>query len=107
MTEEPLQPDTKKVLTQGEELHNLVRSEGWQMAKRKLLSDVANFTNVLTLETKNRAVNDIIVEMAGRQLAAATVLDWIKDIEGSAEQYKVNTDTLREIREEGYIHREA
>jgi hypothetical protein len=107
MSEEPLQPDTREVLSEGEKLHDLVRSEGWQLAKRKLLTEVADITNVLTLVTKGRAVNDMIVELAGRQLAAATVLDWLKGIEGDAEQYKTNSDTLRDIRNEGYVHREA
>ena len=93
--------ETIEVTRVGNDLKSLIESAGWSIARERLMKKIANMLNLMTIESPNPSV--IIQEIAARQLAAAHVIEWIKDIEGTVHQATSN-DVKKEIKDE-YIFR--
>jgi len=102
--QENLQPDTQKVLEDGEELKNLVEGRGWGIAKERfnnLMLDIGNIFDI-----KGADPQAITIQIAARQIAIETLTGWIRDIEGSVSQYKSNAEMMRKVQEaRPYLYR--
>lgn len=96
-----IDPQTQKVLKDGEILANLVDSDGWKMAKKRLCDSLLTVMDIMTLEKKD----DIVQEIGARQLAVQLVMNWISEIEGTANQHTSNVELLKTMLKEDYIGR--
>ena len=95
--------ETSDVLSDGDKLLDLVKSEGWGIAKRRLHESVLAINNILTISGKDPA--NIAIELSARQVAIQTILDWINDIEGSAAQHKGHKEQLENIQHSDFMLR--
>lgn len=93
--------DTKKVIEDGEALKAMAESQGWGIAKRKLFLKVNDLVSILGIKATN--ANEVMEEVASKQLASKILLDWVQEIEGDVAQYKGHKQTLEQIQDESFI----
>ena len=92
--------ETQKVYKEGEKAYYLVKSEDWQWAKKKLLRKLSNLDSVRTLNKKE----DLNQQIKVRNLAIDMILEWLDEIEGTAQQHsEQNKELLKKVEEEDYI----
>ena len=84
-------------------MENLVRSEGWSLVKRRLLSKLSALESI-SLIPDNMEPDRFLMEVKTRSGAISIVLEWLKEIEGSAQQFQNNKESFTKIREEEYIN---
>lgn len=97
--------DTTKLNQEGEETVNFISSEGWRLAKRKLLERVSNLDTIRGL--KGKTAEEKIIDIKVRGMVIDMILEWIDEIEGASEMQKEQTrKVLAEIRDEDYIQRD-
>lgn len=92
--------DTGKVLSEGEELMNLVKGRGWSIVKKRLTDEIVSLGDIFSLTNKE----NLAIELGARQMATEILLKWLKRVEGDAFTYEnQNSAAFRQIREETYI----
>src|SRR4051812_10539068 len=97
-----LDSETQQVLLEGDKIIDFVKSEGWQNARRKLYTKLITVDSISSIPDQMDAAAQLD-EMRIRRGAISLVLDWIKEIEGSAQQAQNNKHSLTEIRQESII----
>ena len=109
MPDDNIKPDqeTQKILTEGEHLLNLVKGEGWQIARKRLfgaMDDVDSIQNIDDLESKDNA--KIVAEMLARKIAIDLVKGWFDEIDGLVQSHvqQIRTSRIDED-QDGYIKR--
>lgn len=80
--------ETQKVLTEGEQIRNLVRDGGWGLAKQRLTDKLIDLQSVNNIDTDDP--NKLILDIQTRKGVIAIVLEWLKEIEGIAAQHDGN-----------------
>ncbi len=91
--------ETQKVFKEGETAMYLTKSGEWKWAKRKLLQKLSNLDSVKTLKKEN-----VVQEIKVRQMTINIILEWLDEIEGTAQQHlEQNKELLEKVEEEDYI----
>jgi len=90
MTRE-IDPETQKVYSEGEHLMLMARSEGWGIAKRKLLQLIADTESLRNVAIKEKSPDSIIQEVIAKQLAVEMIITWLGEIEGDVSQHTLQT----------------
>jgi len=91
---ETLDKDTQKVLNEGERLKSLVENTGWELAKAKLTEKILDLQSIKNLS--GVTPEEVVSEIKARNTAVDILMEWLKEIEGSAEQYAGNKVILEE-----------
>jgi len=97
-----MKPDqeTGKILSEGEELANLVKGIGWSIVKKRLTEEIVSLGDIFTLNNKE----NLAIELGARQMATEILLNWMKKVEGDAFTYdNQNSAAFRQIKQETYI----
>lgn len=80
----------------------MTETEGWRIAKEKLLKRTANLLNLADINALDPAT---IVQVIGiRQETAKGLLLWLKEIEGDVEQHKSNSKIFDDVKDEYIIN---
>jgi len=91
--------ETKKILTEGEELFHMFQSTGWKIAMErlnKLLIDTDSTSNV----DAKQSADDIKKEIIAKKTAIDIVMKWFEEVRGLASQHKdQNINFLRDLRQ--------
>ena len=95
------QAENLKILSDGEKIIELTKSDGWGIAKRKLLSKIAVLDSITALPSGDR--EDRMREIEVRAGVVSIIWEWINDVEGMAQQAKQVSQAMRDIREESFI----
>lgn len=97
-----LDADTKKELSDGEEVANLVNSRGWNVIFDKLKARILDLQNINNLDlTKPETLS---IQLAGRKMATDEIWAWLNnDVFGYVEQQRVNSESLIDKTVDGYI----
>lgn len=74
--------ETKQVITDAKQLQSLVNSEGWGVAREKLVHKITDLQNAFNIEDKDE--HEMLVDLRSRKLASSVLFDWIRDVEGTA-----------------------
>lgn len=77
--------ETKDVIDSAQKAHDLTKSQDWQWAKEKLLSLVADISSI---DNVNPNADNLVIDIAAKQLAVKTVMTWIKEVEAEASGYE-------------------
>jgi hypothetical protein len=100
---------TKIVLSDGEKIEALVRSDAWALVKQKLNERIVQIGNIMTLgrdeQGKPTNVENLIAELGARQMVVEIILDWLRDVEGTAEQHRSHHDQMAEVMGESHLYR--
>ena len=78
--------DTKRVLSEAEQLEALVKSDGWAIVKRRLLEKMSEYGGILSIEEQDPIK---LVQLIGaNQQAIKLVISWFGEIENSIDLAK-------------------
>ncbi|MCK9370772.1 hypothetical protein M0R04_12755 [Candidatus Dojkabacteria bacterium] len=94
--------ETQKIITEGEELKQMVNSEGWRIARQKLGAKVASLSDILLIEDVDP--NKLMLQLAANQQAIKILITWLKEIEGEVIKVEEIKASFRQISEDHYIH---
>lgn len=91
-----MKPDqeTAKILSEQEELMLLVKGKAWAIVRAKFLDKIVSLSDIFTLDEKD--ITKLAMELGARQMAAEILMKLLKEIEGTAAQYKTISDLYRE-----------
>lgn len=92
--------ETAAILHQSEELRLMVKSEGWQIAKRRLVELTASLGSVDTLDTDKKTPTAIVNELRSNNRARKILLSWLAEIEGAVEHGQFIKEMLAKQRED-------
>ena len=103
MNKPNINKETGDVLSKGQKIANFVNSDDWIMIKGTLLTKLIDFDSIKSIELDKKTPTELGEEIRTRKAVVDVVLDWIKDIEGSADQYKKNAEALYNNNDENGI----
>lgn len=89
--------ETLKIITEGEKLENFVKSDNWVMVRQKLSDKIAELQSILNVP--DGTPEEVMIQIAARQVAIHILLDWLKDVESTAEQNAANKQMAFETEE--------
>ncbi len=89
-----LDKETAKIEQTGAVIKDLVGSTGWAEARKRLFRKVAELQMITNVEIQNADANSIVQIVAANTRAAKILLEWLRDIEGSVEQFEGNKEIL-------------
>lgn len=95
--------ETKAVQTEGQLMRLLIEGDSWPLAKGKLMSKVLDLQSIRNIDDKQDATA-VVMDIRARNTAAEILIEWLREVEGIADQHKSNTPLIKE--EEDYVIRE-
>lgn len=96
-----LDKETLNVINDGEEIKRLVESIGWQLAKKRLVERIIDLQSVMNVA--GDTAETVVIDLKARRIAVDLLLEWLKDVEGTAKQHESNKDMLLKIQHESFI----
>lgn len=84
--------ETQQVMDEQKQAEQLVRSDGWGYARAKLVERVLELQNAFNIEDSDAQM--MLIDIRARKLATEILYDWLKEVEGTKEQYESNKLTL-------------
>lgn len=96
-------PETKKELSDGEEVANLLESRGWDVVKTKLDNRIIDLQNINNLDGDKPET--LSIQLAARKMASDLLFGWLtSDVYGFAEQQKANAEMLLDPKDTSFIN---
>jgi hypothetical protein len=74
--------DTTQIEKESKEIESLVGQEGWKIAKQKLIDLIADTQDIGAIA--ETTPEQVLIELKSRKLARTVMLNWLRDIEGTA-----------------------
>ena len=103
--EQTLDADTRKQLTDGEEVANLLTSRGWGIIHEKFVKRVMDLQNLANLDMEKPET--LSIQVAARIMAANEMGAWYaQDVVGFVEQQQTAADSMLDKRQDGFISRD-
>lgn len=93
--------ETQQILSDDEEVLNLVKSTGWSIIRKDLINEVTELSNIFNLEDTNPEI--MMKKLAACQMATEILLNWLVKIEGRASNCKNNRDLFKKEIKQKYI----
>ena len=90
---EKLDKETGKILTEGQELKELVSQPGWQVAKRKLFEQLAELDSIASLDF-SQSKEDLANEIKNRESVRRIIMSWVATIDGEAQSHDYQSEIL-------------
>lgn len=102
-----MKPDreTQKVLSDQEKIKLLTEHDGWGIVRKKLLDKLMDMGSILNIQ--DLSPDKITVEVAGRQLAFQVLKEWLDEVEGTAQQFKNNSELYKEVKDDYLVRYES
>lgn len=91
---------TEKVLNDSEKLQELIKSDGWAIARKMLWTRITSLSDVLSLDSSDP--QKLAFDIAVRQKLVQELIGWFKEVEGTAKQGMDNKELMLKYREEEY-----
>ena len=103
MPKQQLEQDTQKILSEGEKLSNFVESDAWKLIRKKLFDKLITIDSIAGVPKDKKTNEEIIFEIKLREGVVSLILQWIREIEGSAKKYKFDSKMFEDIRRDSII----
>jgi hypothetical protein len=98
----PQDPETKKVLKEGETVRALVAHDGWPIVRRKYNEMVMSLGDVFSI--KEQDPQKAFLQIAARQIAIELAMNWIAEVEGRARQQEFSEKAFEKIRRDAIVN---
>ena len=95
-----LDKETQKVESIGNAIKELVGSTGWAEARRRLIRKATELQLIGNIDIQNATGTDLVSLIAAKTTAARILLEWLRDIEGTAEQHDANKELITQTAED-------
>ena len=90
----------EKILTDGEEIVNLVNSRGWAIVENKLLDKIIELGDIMSFDD----TKDLTVRIAASQEATKLLIEWLEDVKGDAQRHKLQgMEYIKARKKEAFI----
>lgn len=86
--------DTQKILIEGGQLKTLVGSEGWSVARDFLMQQIIDLQSIRNITATDPT--EVIIDIKARTVAIDIILEWLRQVEGTARQHEGNKVILEE-----------
>lgn len=103
MAKKKIDIETQQILTEGQQIERWVNSDDWKLVKKKLMSRLITVDSISSVPSENLSNEQLLREYSVRNGAVNLVIDWIKDIEGTAMNNKTNQEIFKEAREDSIV----
>ncbi len=80
--------ETNKILSEQDMLRELVGHQGWVVARKILLDKILELQDAFQIEDKTATA--MLNDLRARKKASRIIYDWLKEIEGTAQQSQDN-----------------
>jgi hypothetical protein len=80
--------ETDNVQTTGQMLSDYIKSDGWHWVRDRLMEKIMDLQSIMNVETAS--VDLAFQDMKARRIAVETLLELIRDVEGTAQQHSNN-----------------
>lgn len=90
--------ETQEQLIREEKIRDFVKSDAWNMIRDFMTSKLSLIESIENVETSNRPLEDIRLEIDGKRLTKYLILMWIAEVEGIADRYEHNKDLFMKNR---------
>ena len=99
-----MKPDaeTAKVMTDAQHLSDLIGSEGWKLARRKLYEKLVELDSVDAM-LMDRDPESVMRELMVRKSVIQVLREWIREVEGEAASAAHNAKTFTDERRDDMI----
>lgn len=81
--------ETKQVLSEEKRVEMLCEHEGWSIVRQKLVNRINDLQSILNVNGE-ATPEQIAIDLKSRALAISTLVDFLQDIEGTAQKSKDN-----------------
>lgn len=92
--------ETYDVLSEEKKIEQLVKSEEWALVRKKFIDAVLDLQSIRNIQLTDS--QSVAIEVQSRNLAVNILMEWMQDVEGTAEKSK-NSDVV--VKRETYIYR--
>lgn len=86
--------ETKKVIEEQRPIAKLLETEGWNEARAKLVERIMDLQNAFNVDDSD--ANALVIDIKSRKMATNILYDWLREVEGTKEQYNANKLTLKD-----------
>ena len=97
MTKIKLDKETKEMMTDQEKIKRLTEHDGWPLVRNLILKKAGELINISDINVANPSGGNLVAEIGMRQLASARLLEVINDIQGTAEQFDMNSALTEQV----------
>jgi hypothetical protein len=84
---------TNEQLNKADELELMCRGNGWRIAKEMLMKKIIELNDISTIDITN--VTNLQAEVAGRNMAIATLFTWINEIDTTIKNKNAYTEVYK------------
>ena len=95
--------ETDKLVAEQKKIYDFVKSDDWSLIKKKLFDKLITIDSIASVPKEGKSAESMLLEYRTREGVVSIVLEWIKDIEGTANQYLNNQELMNNIRKESLI----
>ena len=96
-------PETVKILTEGEEMALMTRSTGWAIASQKIADKIMDLQMIGNVEGATN--EEKVINMEARKLAVNVLVEFLTEIRSGVLNHEANKNALRDAQESGFIDR--
>lgn len=87
-------PETQKVLRDGQMLSDGVKGDFWRFVKSHLLARVNLLDSLEATIFESKSDEEIARELKARAASVKMIKEWIAEVEASAEQHSINSNSI-------------
>jgi len=86
--------ETQQTLLDGQRIEDFVKSPAWGLIKMKLTNKIMDLQSIMNVDPTNP--EQAILDLKARMMCVSTLLEWLREVEGAAEQHSTNQTIINE-----------
>lgn len=96
-----METEEKEIVERGKALQDLVKSDGWQEVKTKIMDKIMELQSIMNLDSTD--ADQMVIDAKARVMSISCLKEWLEEVEGDAEQFENN---YIEDEDMGYVVRD-
>ena len=100
-----LDKETRDTISDQEKIKKLTEHEGWPLVRALILKRAAELINISDINVLNPVSGNLIAEIGMRQLASARLIEVLREVQGTAEQFDANAALTQGVESEYVLRR--
>lgn len=90
---ESVDVETKNLLSEQDRIKDLVSHEAWPLLRKRLTDKILELQNAFSIDASD--ANKMLVDLTARKIATETLFNFLREVEGTAQQSVENTQPTR------------
>ena len=89
------QSEDLKIAREKQQIANFVSSSEWQIVRQSLIDKIMDLQSVMNV-MDDSSVEKIVIDMRSRKISIEILLEWLREIEGTALEVKSTPSILKD-----------